>query len=1081
MGATHLGQDGAMSRQPRENEELRILDFWWMVELFSPQPIPKVPRRATRAPDRQVIAWAEGDALPWDDLPPPERIFGAEREWRHTVYLGVYNLEATYESLQRVFGEDKDAYDERPGGESACAGLVVGHDGRLVVTSAVLSSALWAAARIHDPASDERAWMHGFTEASALFLEELDHFEAKRKVQGRETAALPCDEAALIAVRGIAQSHAGVKDFTDLASKRVVIESVAVVAKPDGDDVVENDFLNSLYLDDLADAREQVIEGNVGTALATYLTGDVALRKDDRIDVVRDEEAVNDGTTLERLPRGRWPQDPEKPLALSQQFAVNEAFCTLGPGAGLMGVNGPPGTGKTTMLRDILAGNVVERARQLATLEKAHDAFTDTTHRWKAGEYQRSVRQLRPELIGFEMVVASANNAAVENISDEIPGVQAIDKSFLDRTDYFRSLATEILRQSASGAEVGSTGPPTAWGLVAARLGNKRNRSIFRSSFWFDGPASAVTDLEHPDAPGMQTLLKRWRDGEVPHKSWTQARHDFGVAERRVDAVWEERRHARERMRTVHLLKGEECRLLAAISEHQQSLQQIRHDLIRLELIERQTHAVLEQAILAHGRRMEMKPGRWETIFSLGNALRQWRTQLTPVNYALVLAEGNHHRAADQDHQKRNHWREVRSHLATQEKDLELIRQRLPVLQAECSKDESRYGKGYPGEGWIGETRELSAPWLDPELDAARSELFLAALDLHKDFMAVTASDMIAGLRSACDVVTGNYPRGLEAEKLRAAWQLFFLVVPLVSTTFASASRMFGNIGREAIGWLLIDEAGQASPQYAVGAMWRACRVIAVGDPMQLQPVVTIPHKVQSDIASGFGVSDTWIPPLASVQSLADRVSVFGTTLKQGDEGIWVSAPLRVHRRCDEPMFSLCNDIAYGGIMINGVHRKLDDPEKLDLFDRLEPPTAIIAKSHWADEPADKPGTHLQPGQIDRVERAIDYLCRKGIRVSDIIVISPFREVADRLRSLARGYPGLLAGTIHTAQGREASVVILVLGGDPDSPGAKAWAASTPNLVNVAASRAKRRLYVIGDRAAWSSHPYFLNLSEKLT
>lgn len=225
-------------------------------------------------------------------------------------------------------------------------------------------------------------------------------------------------------------------------------------------------------------------------------------------------------------------------------------------------------------------------------------------------------------------------------------------------------------------------------------------------------------------------------------------------------------------------------------------------------------------------------------------------------------------------------------------------------------------------------------------------------------------------------------------------------------------------------------------------------------------------------------VSPTWIPPRASVQTLADRVARFGTTLHQGEEKVWVSAPLRVHRRCDEPMFSLCNEIAYNGIMVNGVHRNLADPDRSDCFDGPSGP--LLAPSHWVDEPADTPGSHLQHGQIDRLEKALAYLRTRGIDGSDVIAISPFRAVADRLASLAGHYPGLRAGTIHTAQGREAPVVILVLGGDPDSPGAKAWAASTVNLVNVAANRAQRRLYVIGDRETWARHNHFRQLSAAL-
>lgn len=400
------------------------------------------------------------------------------------------------------------------------------------------------------------------------------------------------------------------------------------------------------------------------------------------------------------------------------------------------------------------------------------------------------------------------------------------------------------------------------------------------------------------------------------------------------------------------------------------------------------------------------------------------------------------------------------------------------TLRLQLAKDADAFGSGYPGSDWVGETRELHAPWLDAELDSARSELFLAALQLHKDFLANASTDMKKGIQAAIEVVAGKAPRNLESEKLLAAWQTFFLVVPMVSTTFASYSRMFAGLGRESLGWLFVDEAGQASPQYAAGAIWRAKRVVAVGDPLQLQPVVSIPHKAQRDIAQAFGVTGEWIPPHASVQTLADRISRVGTTLRNGEEDVWVSAPLTVHRRCDDPMFSLCNAIAYNGIMVSGVHRKPDGPEDIDLFDGPDGPR--IASSRWLHEPALTDGTHLQENQIDRLQRAIDSLRSEGIDPSEIIAISPFRAVASRLRTLARDVPDLSAGTIHTAQGREADVVFLVLGGDPKSPGAKAWASATVNLVNVAASRAKRRLYVIGDRTQWSRYPYFKELSSVL-
>jgi superfamily I DNA and/or RNA helicase len=115
---------------------------------------------------------------------------------------------------------------------------------------------------------------------------------------------------------------------------------------------------------------------------------------------------------------------------------------------------------------------------------------------------------------------------------------------------------------------------------------------------------------------------------------------------------------------------------------------------------------------------------------------------------------------------------------------------------------------------------------------------------------------------------------------------------------------------------------------------------------------------------------------------------------------------------------------------------------------------------------------HWIPAEGKVVETLIHDLIHQGISADDIFLISPFRVVVRRLRQIA-SRSRIKAGTIHTVQGKESDVVILVLGGDPRRPGAKQWASVRPNLLNVAASRAKRRLYVVGNQDTWEQYPYF--------
>jgi len=338
---------------------------------------------------------------------------------------------------------------------------------------------------------------------------------------------------------------------------------------------------------------------------------------------------------------------------------------------------------------------------------------------------------------------------------------------------------------------------------------------------------------------------------------------------------------------------------------------------------------------------------------------------------------------------------------------------------------------------------------------------------LHAAFIAANARTVRANLRVLMDVLRGNAPAEASPEAVQAAWQTLFLVIPVVSTTFASTSRLFAHLGREALGWLFVDEAGQATPQAAIGAIWRARRVLAVGDPLQLEPVFPVMFTTQQALRRHFDVAETWLPARTSVQALADRVTPVGTWLPGPDsEPVWVGAPLRVHRRCDEPMFGVVNRIAYDGMMIHATPTRSD--------------ALTVPASTWIDVIATAADGHWLPDEGQAARDLVDYLLTQGITGADILAISPFRRASDGLRRVLRGHDGLLAGTVHVAQGKERDVVVLVLGGNPAKPGARAWAARRPNLINVAVSRAKQRLYVIGNHAAWSTQPHFDQLARTL-
>jgi len=1022
------------------------------VELFSPQSIPRVAPNDRNEP---VFSAQQGNPLPWE--PGHSLKARCPPAWtarRHHVYCGVYSLEKVRTILEDKLGKDAESFDERSDGEGCVFAFSVTDNGRPLFDTFVVSTCAWATSRTIHPGPESAVWLDGFdaksSDLAAGFAERLSVRARDKRGQELKEKGFHLGRAILYSdivreAKRIAR-ELEVTSFADALQIRVKTVLVASRKQYSADD---QDFLNSFFVKDLGKVARELREKNIGKGLYDFLTSDDRLDLSRRIDVRKSIPTLFQQLAPALFPLGRWPSKGHHPLVFSQQLAVNSAVNDLRQGGGLSAVNGPPGSGKTTLLRDLTAAVVVDRAMRLSELQRPEYAFAGE-RRWKSNGYNRVISVWKDELKGFEIVVASSNNGAVENVTLEIPGIGAVDPSWLGEADYFPDFASRLIGQPA-------------WAMVAARLGNKANRNEFLNRFWYGDKEADGSNDEDASSAGFLKLLKSL---EAEPADWPQAVARF------KKVVADERGLRDERVRTYDAYLQSQG-LMHDIPTLQSILQVLAGDrekvLQRIQDARPAENVASVEVNAAKNRRLEhrrLRPGFWEVIFSFGKAFMEWREKDKVLAAFAHEAEGRQNLAANGIALLQRESAKIEQEEQHVSVQLEAKRRLASALEAQLSIAAGRLGCHFPNpNSWNDreELRELSSPWADREWNDARARVFLEALRLHKAFITASADRMRKSLMGAMDVLSGAVPDSAPADAVEAAWTTLFFVIPVISTTFASFDRLFSHLGREKIGWLLIDEAGQAVPQAAVGAIWRSKRTVVVGDPMQLEPIVTLPFTAQQALRRT-RVEETWLPGTTSVQGLADRVSGLGTFLNGLDKPIWVGAPLRVHRRCDQPMFDISNHVAYDGMMVFGT------PSRSQV--QLPP-------SEWIDVVGNESDGHWIPAEGQKVEELLGHLFSQGVTPGDVFLISPFRVVAGQLRHIAKHFEGLSVGTIHTVQGKESDIVFLVLGGDPMKPGAKQWASARPNLANVAASRAKRRLYVVGNRDAWKQYPYF-NTIERL-
>ncbi|SCL35049.1 Caspase domain-containing protein [Micromonospora pallida] len=297
------------------------------------------------------------------------------------------------------------------------------------------------------------------------------------------------------------------------------------------------------------------------------------------------------------------------------------------------------------------------------------------------------------------------------------------------------------------------------------------------------------------------------------------------------------------------------------------------------------------------------------------------------------------------------------------------------------------------------------------------------------DEMAKSQSDSWSYFPELLQVLPGWAVTALSARRLRRSPALYDLVV--------------------------IDEAAQCTIPAILPMLYRAKRALIIGDPRQLPPVVDLPEaddvaeRARADLSTG------WLTPRRLTYTGHSAYDAFAAAAG-------ATYLLDEHYRCHPDIVEAPNREVYQSRLT-----VLTDPA------RLAAPAEPAVR--WHNVPGRfNPGTTgsgLNQVEIDEVVAEVARLRATYPDVS-IGVVTPLAAHQRRLAaalSSAGLTDNLLCATIHKFQGSERDIMVVSPVGAHGIPDrTRGWLAHQTNLWNVAITRARSQLVVVGDQSWWS-------------